>query len=610
MRKAQKNEGQRVKRRNPITPIIILLVILIAITATILIIGTIKKDSVKEEKISYSRAFDLLEERGKINKILLYPGVNTAKLCTVDGDVVYVARVSDMSIFIQTYNQMDISDVTELEVLYPEEEISVIEIVVKVLPAILYSFVISFIFFSIIRALKRIDISKKLTGNQEILCVDTSKYSFNDVAGIERERMEVEEVVNILKNPDQYRKTGAKIPKGILLSGEPGTGKTLIAKAIAGEAGVKFYECAGSNFENMYVGVGASKMRKLFSEARKNAPSIIFIDEIDAIAKDRYGKNSYSEQTLNQLLTEMDGFNEIENVIIIAATNHIEVLDSAITRPGRFDRIINIPLPDCKGREEILEVHARNKKFKDILEKAEILQELAKKTSGMSGAFLENILNEAAINAVRSSREYIAREDIDEAFIKIVVGISKSDKEVSESQKRLVAVHESGHAIVSRIKRPEVEILQVSIIPRGSAGGYTLFSDKTENTIVSQDVLTNDIIVSLGGRAAEKVYFNSISVGASADLRKANSIAHKMVYSYAMGKDSQLVRINGENDYNQQLEVNMFSSMEEVVSDAYSEALNVMKENCDLLNELTNALIEKSTLSSSELEEIFSRFNV
>lgn len=603
------NQTQRKKPKRPILLIIIILALIFLMANGIKIIKDLQQEA-KEETISYSMAFEKLEnDSDEISKIILAPDTNTAYLHTLSSEVIYVVSIPDVSVFMETYNSMQISKNIELEISYQENNSILKQLLNLACPILIVVFMI-YMVRSIKSLFKNDDLKKAITGEEDILPVDTSNYSFNDVAGIDRERWEVEEVVKMLKEPDKYRLTGAKIPRGILLSGEPGTGKTLIAKAIAGEAGVKFYECSGSNFDNMFVGTGASKVRNLFNEARKNAPAIIFIDEIDAIAKQRYSKNSYSEQTLNQLLTEMDGFKERENVILIAATNFIEVLDPAITRPGRFDRIISIPLPDCRGREEILKVHARNKNFENDYEKARLLNKVAKKTSGMSGATLENMLNEAAIIAARNNKSYISEEDIDEAFIKIVVGISKNDKEVSESQKLLVAAHESGHAIASRISRPEVEILQVSIIPRGSAGGYTLFADKNENAIVRQKDLNDDIIVSLGGRAAEQKYFNSISIGASSDLKNANDIAHKMVYAYAMGNDSQLVRIYGEEDYNRQLETNMFSSMEDIVNKAYQEALEIMNQHSELLNQLTKLLIEKSTLSSSELEEIFSQFSV
>ncbi len=604
-------EKIQIQRKKPKLPIIIAIIILVGLVL-IGIIGS-KQENQNQENISYSEALKKLNYPAadeRIDKIYVFPKSNKVELYDSSREKKYISNIPDADTFLENIKYEYQTSEFELEFVYSEEESLILSLITSLIGLILPIAILSYLLHCLKKVLKDTNFKEKITGEGKILPVETSNYSFTDVAGIDEELSEVVEVVEMLKNPEKYRSTGAKIPKGILLSGEPGTGKTLIAKAIAGEAGVKFYECSGSNFDDTYVGVGASKVRSLFKEARENAPAVIFIDEIDTVAKKRYSNNSYSEQTLNQLLTEMDGFKETENIIFIAATNFIEVLDPAITRPGRFDRIINIPLPDCKGREEILKVHARNKQFANDSEKEKILRELAKKTSGMSGAILENMLNEAAIIAVRNNKTYISEEDIDEAFIKIVVGISKGDKEISDNQKQLVAAHEAGHAIVSRIRRPEVQILQVSIIPRGSAGGYTLFTDKNEDTIVRKNNLLNDIMVSLGGRAAEQITFGDISTGASSDLKKANDIAHKMIYTYAMGENSQLVQIYGEEDYNSQLEEIRFSSMEEIVDKAYEEDLEIVKTHPEMLEELTEALMQKTTLNSSELEEFFSKHNV
>ena len=644
-----------------------------------------------QEAISYSEALEILNVSGEeaIDKVQIN---SVSKIVTFTEEstlTIYTASVPSMEAFLSDYERSEVSKTAEFLIAHAiDESSSIFSILIIVLVSLLIIFVLFLIrkVYAETKYIKTETIAmeemqedvEEMRGMMEgeensskkkdIEPVDTSKYSFKDVAGIDEELAEVKEVMDMIKNPYKYRLTGAKIPKGILFSGEPGTGKTLIAKAIAGEAGVKFYACTASSFDEMYVGVGASRVRNLFEVARKNAPAIIFIDEIDAVAKERFADHSHNEQTLNQLLAEMDGFNEDDNIILIAATNHLEILDSAITRPGRFDRIINIPLPDRKGREDILRVHAKNKLFMSEEEKERIIKTLAKKTSGMSGATLENILNEAAIICASKSvldigftsvseisdengdpivkkddfieisncelseefkkmlndtfenseelRKYaredgfcvITEENIDEAFIKVILGISKHDKETPDKVKELTAYHEAGHAIIGRIKCHERKVIQVSIVPRGNAGGYTLFEDREEMHYTTKEDFYNNILVSLGGRAAEKYKYGTISVGASSDLKNANRTAHSMIYNYAMGNDSQLVRIHDENDYNTQLETKMFAFMEDIMSKAYKEAYDLLVVNSALLEELSKALIEKSTLNSEELEEIFKKY--
>jgi cell division protease FtsH len=346
-----------------------------------------------------------------------------------------------------------------------------------------------------------------------------SATTFKDVAGLDEEREQFEEVVQFLRNPKKYEEMGAKIPKGILLNGEPGTGKTLLAKAIAGEAGVPFFQMSGSDFEEKFVGVGASKVRKLFAKAKNVAPAIIFIDEIDAVAQSRYGGRTYSEQTLNQLLTEMDGFSSSDSVIVIAATNRIDVLDPALLRPGRFDRHIFISKPDIIARKEILKIHARNKKLTADIS----LDEIAQKTVGFSGADLANILNEAAIYAVNQGKQYIDNTDISEAIARVLVGLEKKNVSVSEEDKKLTATHEAGHAIVSAVLRPTVKNFGISIVQRGNAGGYNYF-DEPDAKYSRKEELKKQIAVLYGGRAAEEIILGDISSGASNDLERASKI--------------------------------------------------------------------------------------
>lgn len=390
-----------------------------------------------------------------------------------------------------------------------------------------------------------------------------SRVKFSDVAGIDEEKAQLEEIVQFLKYPEKYTKNGAKIPKGILLHGQPGTGKTLLAKAIAGEADVPFFQVNGSSFEERFVGVGASRIRELFNKAKKEAPCIIFIDEIDSIARSRYNKYSDNVQTLNQLLAEMDGFDSDDNVIVIAATNHIDVLDAAIIRPGRFDRHVYIPMPDVIAREKILRVHADNKKLEEDVS----LKEIARKTVGFSGADLENVLNEAVIYSVNQGNGRITKEAIDESIARTLVGLQKKNAAITESDKELTAVHESGHAIVSAIVRPEVKNFGISIIPRGEAGGYNFF-DNLDTTYQRKSDLFKQIQVSYGGRIAEKVVFDDISSGAASDLEMATKTAYRMVMRFAMN-DGLVTKISSEEDFNTHLDSVKMEEVEKICKEAY-----------------------------------------
>lgn len=424
-----------------------------------------------------------------------------------------------------------------------------------------------------------------------------ARVKFSDVAGIDEEKAQLEEIVQFLKCPEKYTKNGAKIPKGILLHGQPGTGKTLLAKAIAGEADVPFFQVNGSSFEERFVGVGASRIRQLFNKAKKKAPCIIFIDEIDSIARSRYSKRSDNEQTLNQLLAEMDGFDSDDNVIVIAATNHIDVLDAAIIRPGRFDRHVYIPMPDVIAREKILRVHADNKKLEEDVS----LKEIARKTVGFSGADLENVLNEAVIYSVNQGNGRITKEAIDESIARTLVGLQKKNAAITESDKELTAVHESGHAIVSAIVRPEVKNFGISIIPRGEAGGYNFF-DNLDTTYQRKSDLFKQIQVSYGGRIAEKVVFDDISSGAASDLEMATKTAYRMVMRFAMN-DGLVTKITGEEDFNIHLDSVKMEEVEKICKEAYGTAYAIIQQNKTQLLKLADLLKEKEYLSQEEVEE-------
>lgn len=445
-------------------------------------------------------------------------------------------------------------------------------------------------------------ITKTSNGKYKVESVN-SEVKFSDVAGINEEKAQLEEIVEFLKNPDKYNESGAKIPKGVLLTGAPGTGKTLLAKAIAGEAGVPFFQVTGSSFEEKFVGVGAARVRDLFKKAKEEAPSIIFIDEIDSVAKSRYGvEHSHSEQSLNQLLAEMDGFQTKDNVIVIAATNYINVLDKAIIRPGRFDRLVTIPMPDIKAREKILEVHSKNKKLSDDVS----LKEIARKTVGFSGADLENILNEAAIYSVNNGSGVIDKAALDEAIARVLVGLEKKNTAISETEKRLTAIHEAGHAIVSALVRPNVKNLGISIVPRGKAGGYNYF-DESDKVFYTKNDLYKNIQVLYGGRIAEELVLGDVSTGSSNDLENASRIVYKMITSFAMQDSvSFLTQVPGKDDFNNQLIESRMDEMEEICKRAYNEASVLVSKNKDVLLELADLLIEKEYLPQEEVEKFMS----
>ncbi len=425
----------------------------------------------------------------------------------------------------------------------------------------------------------------------------TSNVNFDMVAGIDEEKAQLQEIVSFLRNPSKYHLMGAKIPKGILLNGEPGTGKTLLAKAIAGEAKVPFFEANGSSFEEKFVGVGASRIRNLFKAAKKIAPCIIFIDEFDAVAKSRYSERNYSEQTLNQLLSEMDGFESRDNVIVIAATNHFEVLDSAIVRPGRFDRHVFVPMPDVTAREEILRIHAKDK----ILDPEINLEEIAKKTVGFSGADLANVLNEAAIQAVNESCEAIKKQHIDEAIVRVLVGLEKKNSAITDEEKNITAIHESGHAIVSALLRPQVKNFGISIIPRGKgAGGYNFFNESDKKYLTKED-LEAKIKVLYAGRLAEEVILGQVSSGASNDFEVATKIAQKMMNEFAMDK-YLLVNVNGEEKYNEFLNQKRLEDVEEFCKKIYSDTYNLVKSYKVQIQKMAELLKEKEYLSQQEIE--------
>lgn len=432
--------------------------------------------------------------------------------------------------------------------------------------------------------------------------------TFKDVAGLDEEKNELIEVVDFLKEPKKFQEMGAKIPRGILLCGKPGTGKTLIAKAIAGEAGVPFISMSGSEFIEMFAGLGASRVRKLFEKAKKIAPCIIFIDEIDAIGERRTnasGAESENNQTLNQLLVEMDGFDTNETVIVLAATNRPEMLDKALLRPGRFDRQITIAAPDARGREEILKIHGKNKKFADDID----LKNIAEDTAGFTGAELANVLNEAAIVATINKHKKIQMSDLEEAVKKVTVGLEKHSRVISDKDKRLTAYHEAGHAIVSKFLETQTDVKEVSIIPRGLAGGYTMYKTNEDKYYISKTEMEEKLIALLGGRAAEKIALNDISTGASNDIEVATEIAKDMVTVYGMSdtvgpiclkqKEPYENRILGEN-----IDDVIGAEVKRMIDIAYKRAQEIILAHMDKLQQVAERLLEKEIISAEEFEEI------
>lgn len=452
------------------------------------------------------------------------------------------------------------------------------------------------------------------------MSMDTQKrVTFKQVAGLEEEKEDLVEVVDFLKSPQKYTKLGARIPKGVLLVGPPGTGKTLLAKAVAGEAGVPFFSISGSDFVEMFVGVGASRVRDLFEEGKKNAPCIIFIDEIDAVARQRGtgmgGGHDEREQTLNQLLVEMDGFGVNEGIIVMAATNRVDILDPAILRPGRFDRKVAVGRPDIKGREEILKVHANGKPLGDDVD----LQQIAQTTAGFTGADLENLLNEAAILAAKDNRAYITQADIKNSFIKVGIGAEKKSRVISEKEKRITAYHEAGHAILFHVLPDVGPVYTVSIIPTGiGAAGYTMPLPEKDEMFNTRGKMIQDIEVALGGRIAEELVFDDITTGASNDIKQATNIAKAMVMQYGMSEKVGLVAYGGDQDevfigrdlahtrgYSESVATSIDDEIRSIIDECYQQAKAIILEHRDVLEGCAQLLLEKEKIGRDEFEALF-----
>ncbi|MCR5526690.1 MAG: ATP-dependent zinc metalloprotease FtsH [Lachnospiraceae bacterium] len=528
----------------------------------------------------------------------------------------------------RTLHVSDISEIEdELRVLFPsytELEVSRENRVISYVVPVILGIVVIFI----VMALMNSQAASSSSGGKMMnfgknratkTLAGESNVTFKDVAGLEEEKEDLEEIVDFLKDPKKYTSVGARIPKGVLLEGPPGTGKTLLAKAIAGEAGVPFFSISGSDFVEMFVGVGASRVRDLFSDAKKNAPCIVFIDEIDAVARRRGtglgGSHDEREQTLNQLLVEMDGFGVNEGIIVMAATNRVDILDPAILRPGRFDRKIGVGRPDVKGREDILKVHSKNKPLGDDVD----LTQIAQTTMGFTGADLENLMNEAAITAAKSNRKFIKMEDIRKSFIKVGIGAEKKSRVVSDRDKKITAFHEAGHAILFHVLPDVGPVYTVSIIPTGlGAAGYTMPLPSRDDEFVTKGRLINEIIVDMGGRVAEEIFCDDITTGASQDLKQATKAARSMVTRYGMSSKLGVVSYDADDDevfigrdlghskaYSDRTEAEIDCEVKSILDNCYGEAKRIILENKSVLIRCAEELLKKEKLTRDEFEALF-----
>ena len=592
----KKDEKKNSKLWVGITILVILLVIS-GIAAIFLMQNSDEKD---ENTLAYT---DLIKEvsYGNVEKIEMTTGSTTVKVKMKNQEEEKTAIVPNTESFIDLI-QTRVAEGNEIELIQKPRSIllQITTIILNLLPTI-----IMLALFIMIFKLQGLGEKGKVYEETE----RKTKVTFNDVAGLEEEKAEMIEIVDFLKKPEKYTRMGAKIPRGVLLYGKPGTGKTLIAKAIAGEANVPFISMSGSEFIEMFAGLGASRVRKLFEKARRLAPCIVFIDEIDAIGSRRTsnsGAETENNQTLNQLLVEMDGFGSEETIIVLAATNRPEMLDKALLRPGRFDRQITIPTPDLKGRLEILKIHSKDKRLSDDVN----LESIAEDTAGFTGAELANILNEAAILATKNNHEEIQNDDIEEAVKKVTVGLEKKERVISDKDKKLTAYHEAGHAVVSRYLPTQTNVKEVSIIPRGVAGGYTMYKSDEDKYYISKTEMKEKLVALLGGRAAEKLVLDDISTGASNDIEVATKIARDMVTKYGMSDKLGPIDFQGKEPY----EIQMFGEdigdrigleVKALIDEAYEVAQKLLIAHRDKLDLIAQTLLKQEKVNEKEFETFF-----
>ena len=594
----KEEEKKNNKKKNLYFVITAIVLIIIAAALTIYVVATNKKGDNTE--IAYTELIREIGD-GNVEKVEMTTGSTTVKVKLKDETDERKCIVPNTQAFVELIqSKVEDGNNIELNQKKPNVFITIFSNLFTLLPTILLV-----VLFVMLFKLQGLGDKSKVYDTE----TTKSKITFGDVAGLDEEKQEMIEIVDFLKNPDKFYEMGAKIPRGVLLCGKPETGKTLIAKAIAGEANVPFISMSGSEFIEMFAGLGASRVRKLFEKAKKIAPCIVFIDEIDAVGSRRTsgsGAESENNQTLNQLLVEMDGFDTEETIIVLAATNRPEMLDKALLRPGRFDRQINIALPDLNGREAILKIHAKDKKFAENID----LKNIAEDTAGFSGAELANILNEAAIIATINKHDAITNKDIEDATKKVTIGIEKHSRVVSEKDKKLTAYHEAGHAIVSSQLETQKDIKEVSIIPRGIAGGYTMYKSNEDKYYISKTEMEEKLVSLLGGRAAEKIALNDISTGASNDIEVATQIAKDMIVKYGMSDDLGPIYIDTEKDpYELQLFGEKFgdavgAEVKIMIDNAYVKAQKLILNNMDKLNKVAEALIEKEIISAEEFQDL------
>ena len=578
------------------------------VAATLLIILTVvgvlffinfNKEN-EDKNMPYTELLTKINE-GSVEKIEMTEGSETAKVKLINEDEEKKVLIPSVDSFIDLVQNKSDSGI-KINLIQKERNIlmSIFRTIISFLPTIILIVLVLMIF-----KMQGLGEKGKIYDSE----TQKTKVKFDDVAGLDEEKQEMIEIVDFLKNPKKFTEMGAKVPRGVLLCGNPGTGKTLIAKAIAGEANVPFISMSGSEFIEMFAGLGASRVRKLFEKARKVAPCIVFIDEIDAIGSRRTsssGAETENNQTLNQLLVEMDGFDIDETIIVLAATNRPEMLDKALLRPGRFDRQITVGLPDLNGREAILKIHAKGKKFAQDVN----LRSIAEDTAGFTGAELANILNEAAIIATIRERESITNKDIEDALKKVTVGLEKHNRVISEKDKRRTAVHEAGHAIVSHFLETQKDIKEISIIPRGMAGGYTMYKTNEDKAYISKNEMLEKLIALMGGRAAEKIALGDISTGASNDLEVANDIAKNMVTVYGMSEAIGPVHINLEKDpYQLELLGDKYTDMigneiKALVNEADFKAQSILASHMNALDIISKELLAKEVISAERFEEL------